>query len=128
SMLDIAPERIKGFILISTYPTADSDDRIVTRDKAIQKANAGMYKEMIHSQAEKIFYYKNLGNPRCKRLRKKMLDDYGKERFIEHQKASQKRSNRIESLRNFKKSILYAIVTGDIFCEPKDKTDNLYII
>lgn len=126
SMLDIAPERIKGLILISTSPTADSDERIVARDKAIQKANAGMYKEMINSQAEKIFYYKNLGNPRFKRLRKKMLDDYGKERFIAHQKASQKRSNRIESLRNFKKPILYAIGTDDKLFSLKDQKENLH--
>src|SRR5699024_10144084 len=58
SMLEIAPERINGLILISTTPTADSDERIMARDKASQKANAGMYKEMINSQAEKIFYYK----------------------------------------------------------------------
>src|SRR5699024_3356803 len=65
-------------------------------------------------------------NPRFKRLRKKMLDDYGKERFIAHQKASQKRSNRIESLRNFKKPILYTISTDDKLFSLKEQKENLH--
>lgn len=113
SMLDQAPERIKGFAVMATAAAADTDARKEARLAAIRRAQNGEYEEMIGGQAGKIFYGSNGEKTEMKALRKKMLHEYGAERFIAHQQASADRIDHTATLRQFNGPVLAVAGSDD---------------
>lgn len=113
SMLAQAPERIEGLTLMATSATADTEVRKQGRMKAIERAEAGEYEQMINGQAGKIFYQENAEKQELKDLRKKMLDEYGADRFIAHQKASMDRPDRYQELSKFEGPVLIVAASDD---------------
>ncbi|WP_153733273.1 alpha/beta fold hydrolase [Sporosarcina obsidiansis] len=94
AMLEKAPELIKGFILLGSNTTADSEQQKIVRNKAIGRAENGEYFEMMEANGPLTFHPNSLKNKEMMRTRRKIVNDYGPKRFIAHVKATMGRRDR----------------------------------
>ncbi|WP_066304141.1 alpha/beta fold hydrolase [Bacillus sp. FJAT-29814] len=111
SMLEKAPERISGFSLLCSLPYEDSQIQKDKRKAAIDLAQSGKHLEMVLSQGHLVFHADNQNNPDLDALRKKIVTDYGSDRFIAHQQACINRPDRTNLLESLHIPLL--ILGGD---------------
>lgn len=109
SILERAPELIKGFILLGSMTTADSEAQKIARKKAIEKAENGEYFEMMEANGPLTFHPDSLLDEDIMNRRNKIVKDYGPETFIAHVKATMGRPDRTTV---FNESALPKLVIG----------------
>jgi len=98
AMLAAAPARVQGIALLCTTPFADSPAAAASRQAALQAVADGRYFELIESQAAKAFHPDSLADPALMAQRRRMVRDYGPERFAAHVKATRARADRADLL------------------------------
>lgn len=94
SMLERAPELIKGFILLAAMSTADSEKQIEARKKALSRVENGEYFMMMEDNAPITFHPDSLKDEKIMRLRSKIVQEYGPDLFAQHVKATMIRPDR----------------------------------
>lgn len=94
AMLERYPERVQGIAMLCTAPFADTEAQKELRVKAMEKARAGDYKQMIAAQAANAFHPDSLKNATLMAARDAMVDDYGVDRFVAHMQAVMARPDR----------------------------------
>ena len=109
SMLERAPELIKGFILLGSMATADSEAQKTARKKAIERAENGEYFDMMEANGPLTFHADSLLDEEIMYMRNKIVKDYGPETFIAHVKATMGRPDRTSV---FNESALPKLVIG----------------
>jgi pimeloyl-ACP methyl ester carboxylesterase len=98
AMLAAAPERVLGIAMICSAPFADSAGQAVKRNASIQTAREGRYIEMTDSQSANILHPDSLADAALLEARRRMVRDYGAERYIAHVQATQSRPDRMHLL------------------------------
>jgi pimeloyl-ACP methyl ester carboxylesterase len=94
AILEKAPERVTGLALIGTSADGESEVARENRNKSIARAQSGEYKEMVAANAHRSFHPNNADNVELKKIREKMVEDYGAERFVAHATATMNRPDR----------------------------------
>lgn len=102
AMLDRAPELIKGFILLASTTTSDSDKQKEARKKAIARAENGEYFKMMEENTPITFHPDSLKNEEIMNLRSKIVNDYGPNLFVNHVNATIGRPDRTSIFKNSK--------------------------
>lgn len=109
SMLERAPERIKGFILLGSMTTADSEAQKTARKNAIARAENGEYFDMMEANGPLTFHADSLSDQNIMDMRNKIVKDYGPKTFIAHVQATMSRPDRTSV---FNESALPKLVIG----------------
>lgn len=94
AMLDAAPERVLGIALICTSPFADSAEQADKRRTSLKAVDEGRYFEAIAAQTGNAFHPDSLGNVELMDARRRMVRDYGPERYRAHVLATIARPDR----------------------------------
>lgn len=115
AMLELAPERIEGIALICSSPVADTPAQTSARQAAIARASQGGYLEMIEAQAVHAFHADSLTNDALMLQRRAMVQKYGVDRFVAHQKASIDRPDRSVLLDGTRPTLLVAATDDKVF-------------
>jgi pimeloyl-ACP methyl ester carboxylesterase len=113
AMLAKAPERIAGIAMICTTPFADIPGQVAAREKAIATAREGGYFAMVAAQADAAFHPESLKDAGLMAQRTAMVEAYGVDRFIAHQRAALSRPDRTDLLAQFAGPRLIVAATGD---------------
>jgi pimeloyl-ACP methyl ester carboxylesterase len=113
AMLAKAPERVAGIAMICTSPFADIPGQVAAREKSIATAQEGGYRAMVAAQAGVAFHPDSLKDASMMTRREAMVDAYGAERFVAHQRAALARPDRTALLAAYPGPQLIVAATGD---------------
>jgi pimeloyl-ACP methyl ester carboxylesterase len=119
AMLAKAPERIAGIAMVCTTPFADIPGQVAAREKAIATARDGGYFPMVAAQAAAAFHPDNLKDAAMMAHRAAMVEAYGVDRFVAHQRAAVSRPDRTALLSRFEGPLLIVAATDDNAFPPK---------
>ena len=113
AMLAKAPERVAGIAMICTSPFADIPGQVTAREKSIATAREGGYRAMVAAQASAAFHPDSLKDASLMARREAMVDAYGAERFVAHQRAALARPDRTALLAAYPDPLLIVAAAGD---------------
>ncbi|SDE79225.1 Pimeloyl-ACP methyl ester carboxylesterase [Bhargavaea beijingensis] len=105
-----APELVKGLILMGSTTEADTTAQFEGRKNSIGRARRGEYFDMVEANASLTFSPAGLEDTQLMEKRKKIVRDYGPERFISHVTAAMHRQDYTELLSHANLPVL--IVAG----------------
>jgi pimeloyl-ACP methyl ester carboxylesterase len=113
AMLAKAPERVTGIAMICATPFADIPGQVAAREKAIATAREGGYFPMVAAQAATAFHPDSLKDAAMMTQRTAMVEAYGVDRFVAHQRAALSRPDRTELLAQFTGPLLIVAANDD---------------
>lgn len=113
AMLAKAPERIAGVAMVCTTSFADIPGQVAAREKAIATAREGGYYPMVAAQAAAAFHPDSLKDKAMMAQRVAMVEAYGVDRFVAHQRASLSRPDRTDLLARFGGPLLIVAASDD---------------
>lgn len=94
ALLEAIPERIAGIALVCTGPHADRPERVAARRKSIDTVRQGNYLAMVEAAAPNTMSAASLARADLMPVRRKMVEDYGPERYLAHAQAAIDRPDR----------------------------------
>lgn len=113
AMLDLAPERILGLVLVNSSGLADTVEASAYRRKSIAASKNGLFQKVALAQWKLVFHPDNHCNPDLEFIYRTMVDEYGSERFEAHMQACIDRPDRLELLRHLSVPALVVAATED---------------
>ncbi|MCB1395409.1 MAG: alpha/beta hydrolase [Rhodobacter sp.] len=123
AMLDLAPERIDGVILINSSTGADSPAVAAAREQRAQQAEAGGYAALADAASARAYHPDNAGRDDLMAERAEALRGYGAERFAAHCRACAIRPDRTERLRASGKPVLIVAADEDLVIPTEKQRD-----
>ena len=108
-----ARNRITRLALVSSGPGSDSPEGRANREKLIGLAQQGRYDTIDARMAPLLVHPDNRESAAINAVRKRMSEQYGVERYIEHQRAAAGRSSRLELLPTLEQPVLIAVGRED---------------
>ncbi|GAA5232883.1 alpha/beta fold hydrolase [Verticiella sediminum] len=115
AMLARVPQRVAGIALICSDSGADTPAQRERRRAARQRAADGEYEAMIEAQAGNAFHPASLARPDLLAARRRMVSDYGAERFIAHTEAVMQRPDRTGLLDGLRPTLFVAASDDAVF-------------
>lgn len=106
-----APERVLSLTLMGSSMYADHEQQQTNRKEAIKKAESGTHLEMVMAQNHLVFHPNHKDDEQLQEFRSRDVSNYGKNRFIAHQRASIERPDRRNLLHHTDLPIM--ILSGD---------------
>lgn len=94
AMLEAAPERIEGIALLCSAPGADSPEAAQRRLVSLEAVAQGRYFELMEQAAANAFHPGSLSDTALMARRRRMVADYGPERYAAHVRATAARPDR----------------------------------
>lgn len=114
AMLEKAPERIERIALVASSASADTEEKKQNREKGIARALAGEHEQMVEAGAHRGFHPNSLQREGLMELRRKIVRDYGPEKYIAHVRACMTRKDQHELLKSANIPILIAAGSDDL--------------
>lgn len=113
AMAKMAPERVKGLVLINSSGLPDHPKSAALRADIIERVNAGEYQKIADAQVEFASDPNWYANSDSQAMLKTMIKEYGEQRFVAHLNACINRSDQTAFLRQLTLPTLVVAASDD---------------
>lgn len=123
AMLELAPDRLSGLVLVNACDNADTPEQAAARLAKAAAALSGDYETMAMDRTDLLYHPDHVADSRLLAQRRAGLRDYGVQRFVAHLAACAARPDRRALLSSTQIPVLVVAADSDMVVPPAKQID-----